>query len=119
MRKVVQSFKWAIKGVRCVWREEKMFRIEILCVGFAIGAGFFVGFNMFEWAVFVVGITMVLSAEITNTAIEDLCNKVEPKPDPFVGKIKDMMAGFVLVVSAGTLIIGMLLFIPHISFFGK
>ncbi|MEI6479125.1 MAG: diacylglycerol kinase [bacterium] len=48
-----------------------------------------------------------------NTAIEDLCNKVEPEHDPAIGKIKDTMAAFVFVSSIGVSILGILIFAHH------
>ena len=52
----------------------------------------------------------VLAAEIVNTAIEDLCNKVEPNTDSVIGKIKDTMGGFVFIVALGSAIIGVMIF---------
>lgn len=48
--------------------------------------------------------------EIVNTAIEDICNKIEPNQNPVIGKIKDTMAGYVLVSSVAALIAGIILF---------
>ena len=65
---------------------------------------------MLEWMIVVGCIGAVLSAEMLNTAIEDLCNKVEPNTDPVIGKIKDMMGGFVLIVCTSSAVIGLLVF---------
>ena len=82
----------------------------------AIVVAWCLGFTSFEWMVLVGCIITVLSAEMVNTAIEDLCNKVEPNSDPLIAKIKDMMAGFVLVVSSGAFVVGILLLLEHFSF---
>jgi diacylglycerol kinase (ATP) len=54
-----------------------------------------------------------LSAEIINTSIEDLCNKVEPEYDPVIGKIKDTTGAFVLVAALGSVLVGVLVFYSH------
>lgn len=93
-----------------MWREEASFRIQTWITAFVIILGIYLKFASLEWIILVVCIVSVLSAEMINTAIEDLCNKVEPKTDPVIGKIKDITSGFVLVVAIGAAIIGIMLF---------
>ena len=70
-------------------------------------------FSFIETAFCVIAIIIVLCAEIINTAIEDLCNKVEPNQDPVIGKIKDIMATFVLLSVIGAVVLGYLVFRYH------
>lgn len=113
MQKVIKSFGWATNGIRTTWREEVNFRIEVLCAFGVVVAGAYLNFSKLEWAFIVGCITAVLAAEMVNTAIEDLCNKVEPNTDPVIGKIKDVMGGFVLIVVVGAVIIGAMVFSNH------
>lgn len=102
-----------MNGIRAAWREEVNFRIEILvAIGITL-AGAYLNFSKLEWAFIVMCIAAVLAAEMINTAIEDLCNKVEPNTDPVIGKIKDMMGGFVLIIVVGAVIIGAMVFSNH------
>lgn len=110
---MIKNIKWAIDGFLFVWREEFMFRIETGLGAVSLFLGWYVRLSLLEWALLTACIIMVLGAEMVNTAIEDLCNKVEPRSDPLIGKIKDIMAGFVLLVSLGALIVGILLFSAH------
>ena len=114
MNKLVRSIGWAINGIRTVWKEEVNFRIETAIALVVIGGGLYLQFTKLEWAFIIVCISVVLSSEILNTAVEDLCNKVEPNTDPIIGKIKDMMGGFVLVVSATSAVIGVMIFTNHL-----
>ncbi len=106
MKKLIISFKWAIKGIRAVWREEVNFRIEVTVAVIVVALGFWLQFSALGWIIIIGCISAILSAEMVNTAVEDLCNKVEPNTDPTIGKIKDIMGGFVLVVSLGTAVVG-------------
>ncbi len=110
MRNVIKSFKWAFNGLKTVWREERNFRIEVVIACIVVGYGFLKGLPVYSWALLCVAITLVLTAEIVNTAIEDICNKIEPKQDSTIGKIKDIMAGFVLLVSICAILLGMIIF---------
>lgn len=113
MNKFIQSFNWAMNGIQTVWREEVNFRIELVIGFLVVTGGIYYRFTKLEWAFIVASIAAVLGAEMINTAIEDLCNKVEPNTDPVIGKIKDIMGGLVLVVSAVAAAIGIMVFTNH------
>ena len=100
--------------MRTVWHEEVNFRIEVAIALAVVGGGTYLQFTKLEWAFIIVSICAVLSAEIVNTAVEDLCNKIEPNTDPIIGKIKDMMGGVVLLVCATSVIIGVMVFTNHL-----
>ena len=111
--KILKSFRYAGNGLKATWREEHNFRVEILMAIFVILLLIYFQFTIVESALCIVAITIVLSAEIVNTAIEDLSDMVEANPNPLIGKIKDTMAGFVLVSSLGALTLGLMIFINH------
>lgn len=100
-------------GFRTVWKEEKNFRIEAMIAGILIVGGAMIGLSLMEWIILLGATGAVLAAEILNTAVEDICNKIEPKFDPAIGKVKDIMAGFVLFTACAAVIIGLLLFAHH------
>ncbi len=110
MSTLKQSFGWAIHGLKTVWKEEKNFRIEVIIAIIVILFGMIRELDSTDWAFLWIAIVMVLGAEIVNTALEDVCNKVEPKNDPVIGKIKDIMAGFVLISCIGAVFIGIIVF---------
>lgn len=114
MNKIIKSFGWAMNGVLTTWREEVNFRVEIFIGIIVIALGFYFDLALLEWAVIVGCIVSVLAAEMLNTAVEDLCNKVEPNLDPVIGKIKDTMGGFVFTVATGAAIVGILIFSQYL-----
>lgn len=99
-----------MNGIRITWREEVNFRIESLIAFCVVMLGVFLRFSPAEWVIITGCIVAVFSAEMVNTAIEDLCNKIEPNTDPVIGKVKDIMGGFVFVVVLGAGIIGVMVF---------
>lgn len=109
-----RAFTYAASGLRAVWKEERNFRIQV-AVGILVCAGMaYFGFSAIESAICFVAIALVLCGEIVNTALEDLCDKVEPNRDPAIGKIKDMMAAYALVSSLGALLAGILILKNHL-----
>lgn len=114
MRQLAQGIRYAFIGLKLVWKEEINFKIEIVCAILAIVLGLSLHLSSFEYALLFVVISSVLAAETFNTALEELCDKFQPTQDPHVAKIKDLSAAAVLLSSTGALIIGLLLFIPHL-----
>jgi undecaprenol kinase len=112
-RRFLRSLTHALHGIRQVWREEANFRIQsffavVICVMLIIFR-----FSYSEAAIIVFSMMMVLGAEMFNTLVEDLLNIIEPKHHKSVGKMKDMMAGVVLLMSVGAVVVGALVFAHH------
>lgn len=114
MRRWMKSFGWALNGFKTVLREEANFQIELVFASVLILLAAYFDFSLIEWIVVIACVTIVLTGEIVNTVIEDLCNKIEPKQDPAIGKIKDMAAAFVLIAAAGAGLMGGLLILSHL-----
>jgi diacylglycerol kinase len=113
MRRFIKSFSFAKCGLQTVLKEERNFRIQIFLSLAAFLVALFLRFSPGELIIIVVAATFVLTGEIVNTAVEDLCNKVEPHHDPEIGKIKDTMAAYVLLSSFSALIMVVIIYANH------
>ena len=112
--RLIKSFRYAWQGFRYVFKEEDNFYFQSLGAVIAIGAGWLLEISRLDWLFVVMAITLVLGSEILNTILEDICNEIEPNHHPIVGRVKDMMASFVLLSSVAALVIGCLVFIPYL-----
>lgn len=115
IQKTINSFTYAIRGLRTVWNEEHNFRTEVVAGALVLISIFYFNFSLLESALLVFAVTLVLVSEIINTVVEDLCNKVEPSHDPIIAKIKDASGAFVLLSALGSLVIAVLVFLNHFS----
>jgi diacylglycerol kinase len=113
MEKLFTSLKCALNGIKIVSLEERNFQIHIIAAAFVIILGMAIGVSRADMMCLIVAIVFVLGSEAANTAIEDLCNAVEPNPNPMIGRIKDISAGFVLISSIGAGVIGIMVFLPY------
>ena len=80
----------------------------------AVGAGWALDISRGEWCWVVLAITGVWMAEALNTAFEFLCDVASPEFHPMVKHAKDVAAGAVLLCAVGAVIIGVLIFLPHL-----
>lgn len=114
LKQRTRGFTFALSGLALAWREEANFRIEVVCALLALALSAALGLSPSEFAIIILTIAVVLTAEALNTALEELCDKFQPTHDPHIKKIKDLAAAAVLLASFGALIVGAFIFIPHL-----
>ncbi len=107
--KFFKSFVYAWNGMIDVLLRERNFKIQLAIAVLVLGMAFFLRVPWLHMAIIVLSCVIVLSLEMANTAIEDLVNVMTKKEHPALGKVKDIMAGAVLLASIGTAVAGILI----------
>jgi undecaprenol kinase len=110
LRKLFHSFIHAARGLHLAFRTQQNLRIHLLTFVLVLIGGFICTLNLVEWMLILGCSCLVLTAELLNTAIEELCNKLHPEKDSQIGKVKDIAAAAVLVTAIFAFIIGLLIF---------
>jgi len=114
LKKKLQSFPYALAGLVVAWREEFSFKVQTVFGVAAPVLGWYLGISQTEFLMVIFMIGFVLTAEIFNTALEELCDKFQPTHDPHIGKIKDLAAAAVLISSITALIVGLIIYTPYL-----
>lgn len=112
---IFKSAKFAINGLQIFWKSEFKSKIHLAIAAVVTVLGFYFEFSRTEWMIQCLCIFVVLSTEIVNTSIEELVDHLSPEWSEPAGRIKDLAAGAVLIASIGAVIIGFLLYFPHLS----
>ncbi|HRU33186.1 MAG TPA: diacylglycerol kinase [bacterium] len=114
-RPLHESIDLAVDGIISALREERNFRIEIISAGAVVACGIILNLTRIELAILSLVIAVVLSAELFNTAIEKLLDMVNNNYDPKIKFIKDVSAGAVLLTAVFSVVVGYLIFYPHLE----
>ena len=114
IRERLKSFVYASNGIRILIRNEHNARIHLLATIVIITLGFLFSISVHEWIVIVLTIGIVISMEMINSAIEEICNFISPEKHESIKRIKDLAAGAVLVSAIIAFIIGVIIFVPKI-----
>ena len=114
LKKRLKSFKYAFQGVIELVRSQPNMWIHLLAAVAVVIAGFILSVTQIEWVLLVLCISLVLTAEAFNTALEYLTDLVSPDYHPLAGKVKDVAAAGVLIISIGAAIIGLIIFVPKL-----
>jgi diacylglycerol kinase len=113
-RRFLRSFVNAFGGLAGALASEQNLRIHFVCAGCVIAAGCFFGLAAWEWIAIAFAIGLVLSAELMNTALERLADRVSLERHPLIGQAKDCGSAAVLILAATSAAVGGIVFVPRI-----
>ncbi|NTW25422.1 MAG: diacylglycerol kinase family protein [Lentimicrobium sp.] len=113
-RNLLKSFQAAFRGIFISIRDERNIRIHFFTALLVILAGFLFKISSTNWIIILILFSIVIAAEMINTAIEKLADFVEPNLSKQIRDIKDIAAAAVLWVSIVSVIVGFLIFAPQI-----
>jgi diacylglycerol kinase (ATP) len=111
----IRSFRYAIAGILRMIRCQHNAWIHLVVTAGVIVAGLFFHLSRGEWCWIVLAMAIVWTAEALNTAFEFLADAASPSFHPIVRDAKDVAAGAVLITAIAAAIIGLIIFIPHVS----
>jgi len=114
MKNRIGSFKFALNGIRLIFKSGPNFIIQLIIAFITLSAGIYFQIRATEWTIILICIGGVLSAEIFNTAIEKMVDHLSPEKNKYAGEIKDLAAGAVLLFAIITAIIGIIIFYPYV-----
>lgn len=116
MWRVIESFNHAIEGFVYVLRTQRNMRVHFLLGVLIVISGIILDFSRIELICLGSIVTLVLFAEMLNTAIEHTIDLISDAFHPLARVIKDISAGAVLLTAISAVIFGYLLFSKHIEF---
>ena len=111
----LKSFKYAFNGLKVLIIEEHNSRVHAIAAIGVIAGGFYFKISGMEWLAVILSIGFVISMEIVNSAIENICDFISPEKHGLIKKIKDLAAAAVLVSAFTAIVIAAIIFIPKFT----
>lgn len=108
------SFRLAFEGIKYALKSQINFKIHGLIALIVLFLGWLEKITYFEWIAIIISIIIVLSAEMTNTAIESMTDLITEEYKKQAKIAKDVSAGMVLTTAIGAAIVGFIIFAPKI-----
>src|SRR5712691_10623722 len=105
------SFRYALDGILHGFRSQRHMRFHFCVAALALLAGVVYGLNATELLVLTFAISLVIIAELFNTAIEAVVDLVTTTYHPLAKYAKDVAAGAVLIAALNACVVGVLLFL--------
>jgi diacylglycerol kinase (ATP) len=108
----VRSFGAALAGWWYVIHTQKNAWIHALATACVLALAAWLGLPLQEWAVLILTIAMVWTAEFLNTALEAVVDLASPNRHPLAKVGKDVGAAAVLIAAMSAVIIGLIILGP-------
>lgn len=108
----IYSFQHALRGWGHVLKTQQNAWIHSLVASLVVVMGLWLDIAPLDWAILVVTIAMVFTAEFINTAIEAIVDLASPSHHPLAKVGKDVGAGAVLVAALAAIFVGLLILGP-------
>ena len=94
---------FALRGLREALRAEHSLRIQVIVFALALLALLVLRPRPVWWALVLLASAAVFAAELLNTAIEELADRLHPEAHPRIRLVKDCAAAAVLIAVLGAL----------------
>ena len=108
----IASFGHAFRGWWYVLRTQRNAWIHGVIAIAVFIVSFWLGLPARDWAVIILTVTMVFTAEFINTAIEAVVDLASPGKHPLAKVGKDVGAAAVLIAALAAILIGLLILGP-------
>jgi diacylglycerol kinase (ATP) len=108
----IASFAHAFRGLGYVLRTQQNAWIHSVFAILVLLVSFWLKLSSGHWAIIILTIAMVFTAEFINTAIEAVVDLAMPMHHPLAKVGKDVGAGAVLIAALAGVIIGLLILGP-------
>ena len=110
LKKPLNGFKYAVEGIEHVFRTQHHMRFHFLILVLVLMISLVFKLERMEVLILLFTISLVLTAEMINTAIEAVVDLVTQTYHPLAKFAKDIAAGAVLITTINALAVGFLLF---------
>jgi diacylglycerol kinase len=110
-----RKFRDAFRGVKEGMRGQNSFFVHCFMCAAVVAAGGAMRVDLVEWCLLVLCMTIVLAAEMFNSALESMAKAITGETDPHLGNSLDIGSAAVLTASVGASLVGCLIFIHRLG----
>jgi undecaprenol kinase len=110
----VTSFKNAFEGLAAAVKLETNIKIHLFLAFLVVILAILLQISLSDWVKVIILIGLVISLELTNTAIEAVVDAFTSQHHEGAKLAKDISAGAVLVAAITAAIAGILIFLPYL-----
>lgn len=119
MKRLIDSFNYAVQGIIYTLKTQRNMRIHFFVMTLILILSLFFNFSKLELLSLFFAISLVIIAEMVNTAVEKTIDMFTSEFHPLAKIAKNVAAGAVLVAALNSIMVGYLLFFDRVNPFTK
>jgi len=97
LQRLIKATGYSIKGLKAAFENEAAFREEVVLCVLLLPIVFIIDITMVERVLLILALILVLMAELTNSAIEAVVDRIGSEIHPLSGRAKDIGSALVFV----------------------
>ncbi len=109
------KFADSFRGLKAGIRSQSSFFVHFFVAAVVLVAAAVLKIHREQWYILILCITIVLTAEMFNSALESMARAITGESNPHLGNALDSASAAVLVASTGAAIVGAIIFIHHFA----
>lgn len=113
-RKHLASYKFSVRGIWLAFRYEPNMIFHLIAAVAVVLTNSLLNVSRMDWLITLILIGLALMAEIFNTAIEKLADRVTKEQDTLIGQVKDLASGAVLTICCFAVICALIIYLPYL-----
>jgi diacylglycerol kinase len=114
IKKHLASYQYSINGIWLAFRYENNMIFHFIAAIAVVIINSLLKVNQTEWLITLILIGLAWMAEIFNTAIERLADRVTKEQDPLIGQVKDLASGAVLIICIIAAVCAAIIYLPYL-----
>jgi len=95
--RLIDATRYSIQGFRAAWHNEAAFRQELVSVIILTPVAYFIARDITQFLLLTVPLLILLIAELVNSAIEAVVDRISDEPHELSGRAKDMGSSVVFI----------------------
>ena len=114
-RSWLQKFRDAFRGLAWGVRGQTSFCVHLVPAVVVLAAAAVFRVSGVEWCLLLLCITVVLTAEMFNSALERLAKAIDRRENGYIAVALDISSAAVLVATIGATVVGAVVFLPRLG----
>lgn len=114
IRKHLASYGHGIRGIRLAFQYESAMRFHLAATVGVMLVNVLLQISRTEWLITLMLIGLIWMAEVFNTALEKLADRVSGDQDVLIGQAKDLASGAVSILCLLAVVCALIIYLPYL-----
>ena len=97
IKRVIRATGFSMQGLKLAWKHEAAFRQELILAAIMLPIALLVDVTTVERILLILGLFVVLTVELLNSAIEAVVDRISDEIHPLSGQAKDIASAAVFM----------------------
>ena len=114
IKKHIAGYRHGIRGIWFAFRNESNMLFHLAAAVSVVVVNCLLHISQTEWLITLILIGLAWMAEVFNTSIEKLADRITLEQDPLIGQAKDLASGAVSIICLFAVVCATIIYTPYL-----